>query len=67
MMTLLWFDDKVSPYERKRVQLDLRQALASAPIKIKEVDVRATLELEQGPGNLHLCDARTCQSSARYI
>ena len=46
MMTLLWLDEKVAPCERERVQLDLQQALASVPIKMKEADVRATFELD---------------------
>ena len=47
----------------KRVQLDLQQSLASAPIKFRDVNVRTTLELdpekrplEQGPDHLHRCD-----------
>ena len=31
---------------RKRVQLDLQQALVSAPINFRDVSVRATLELD---------------------
>ena len=45
-MTFLWFDEKVAPCERKRVQLDFQQALANAPVKIKEEDV-----LEKRPWN----------------
>ena len=53
MMTFLWFDQKVAPYQRKRVQLISNKQLASVPIRIKEADVRATLELdpEERPWN----------------
>ena len=45
MMIFSWFD-KVASYERKRVQLDLQQSLASQPIPIKGVVARATLEVD---------------------
>ena len=44
MMTFLWFNDGSTLHDRKRVQLDIQQALAWTPIEIKEVFVRATLE-----------------------
>ena len=43
-MTFLWFKDGVTPQDRKRVQLDLQQALVRAPIEVKGEHVRATLE-----------------------
>ena len=44
MMTFLWFKDGITPQDRKRVQLDLQQALVRALIEVKEEYVRATLE-----------------------
>ena len=41
MMTFLWFNEGVTPRERKRVELDIQQALSRAPVRIKG---RATLE-----------------------
>ena len=46
MMTFLWFNERVTPLDRTRIQLDLQQVLAKAPIKIKEEYVRANLELD---------------------
>ena len=49
MRTFLWFNDGVTPHERKRVQLDIRQALARTLVNIKRDfarAVRATLELD---------------------
>ena len=44
MMTFLWFNDGVTPHERNRVQLDVQQALARTPVRIKGDTVRSTLE-----------------------
>ena len=44
MVTFLWFMDGVTPQDRKRVQLDLQQALVRAPIEVKGEHVRGTLE-----------------------
>ena len=44
MVTFLWFMVGVTPQDRKRVQLDLQQALVRAPIEVKGEHVRGTLE-----------------------
>ena len=44
IVTFLWFMDGVTPQDRKRVQLDLQQALVRAPIEVKGEHVRSTLE-----------------------
>ena len=71
MMVFLWFNDGVTPMIRERVQLDLQQSLASAPMKFRDVNVGATLELNpekrplnQGPDHLHRCDEGTRWSPA---
>ena len=46
MMVFLWFKEVVTSMVRNRVQLDLQQALAIAPIKFRDVNVRTTLELQ---------------------
>ena len=44
MVTFLWVMDGVTPQDRKRVQLDLQQALVRVPIEVKGEHVRSTLE-----------------------
>ena len=44
MLTFLWFNDGVTPHDRKHVQLDIQQALAWTPVKIKGDFVRAGQE-----------------------
>ena len=42
-MVFLWFHDDVNLRERKRVQLDIQQAVARNPVRIRGDIVRATL------------------------
>ena len=51
MMTFLWFNEGVTPHERKRVQLDIQQALARVPVRIKGDIVRATIAPDKKPWN----------------
>ena len=44
IMVFLWFNESVTPHERKRVQLDIQRALAQTLVKIKVDFVRATLD-----------------------
>ena len=46
MMVFMWFKEEVTPLVRERVQLDLQQALVNAPIKFRDVSLRAILELD---------------------
>ena len=45
MMALLWFNEDLNFQERKRVQLDIQQALVWPPVRIHGDIVRATLEI----------------------
>ena len=61
MMTFLWFNESVTPHERKGVQLDTQRALARTPVRIKGDFVSATLETAPGkrlPGDCLMYHAR---------
>ena len=45
MMVFLWFNEDVNLRERKRVQLDIQQALIRSPVEIHGGIVRATLDI----------------------
>ena len=45
MMVFRCFNDDVIPRERKRVQLDIQQALKLRSVEIRRCNVRATLEI----------------------
>ena len=53
MMVFLWFKEEVTPMMRKKVLIDIQHGLASDPLSVKGVNVRATLDLDpiQRPWN----------------